>query len=262
MNISIIIVNYNTTAYVKLLIESIFTYLKAENIQIVVVDNSPCVEVALKSDLRIDYIHLTKNVGFGAACNVAVSYAKFDILFFVNPDIVFSHDICGPILNLLRKGLVCGITLVSDRGVPEVSYGNFPTLSYFFVRFFKIDILFPFLRKKFHIGIAPYSPPDASKYVDYVSGAFFAIMKDDFNSVNGFDEDFFLYFEEADLFFRLSEKGVKCFVPPEIFATHFGSVSTGKNSVFKYKAMKESIRIYFKKRNQPISAVIAPFLFR
>jgi GT2 family glycosyltransferase len=255
--ISIVIVNYRAEDSVLNLLKSIEQFNLFSVAEIVVVDNSEALSLLLSADQRIRYIFSGKNIGFGAACNLGAMNSHCDKFLFINPDVVLINKLNIELFERINDGTCVGITLLDEKGVPTVSYGNFPTLRFYLIRALKLDIIFPVLKRIFHIGIAPESILDKTKKVDYLSGAFFGITKKDFFSVGGFDEDYFLYYEEVDLFFRLSEINIECIVLPNISAIHIGSISTGKNSSFKKIEMNKSLKKYFNKRGRPFAAAIA-----
>lgn len=94
MNIkySLIVVNYECSAYILKMIASLYQYLgERKDYEVIIVDNSSqhpdFIDVADGSTVK--YIKSERNVGFGAACNIGVKNALGDILLFVNPDIIF-----------------------------------------------------------------------------------------------------------------------------------------------------------------------------
>ena len=96
---------------------------------------------------------------------------------------------------------------------------------------------------------------------DVLPGTAFMIRKDLFNGLGGFDENFFLYFEESDLFKRVKEEGYKLYILPKARLTHFWAVSTPPSDKIR-KIFRESRFYYFKKNFGIFSALLVDFFAR
>lgn len=255
MNIkySLIVVNYECSPYILKMIASLDKYIdERKDYEVIIVDNSSqhsdFVDVIDGSIVK--YIKSEGNVGFGAACNIGVKNALGEILLFVNPDIVFLRNILSTLdshLDYLNDGNVLGFNFVDELGHPTYTHGNFPSLKGELLELFFVHKILPKYFNRYAIAkIEPPSEYDVSLDVDYVCGGLFATSRIIYEKMNGFDESFFLYFEETELMWRFKEKGKKIKLLLESFAIHIGSVTTSNNSNFKIINMEIGRAIFYR----------------
>lgn len=168
------------------------------------------------------------NIGFGAACNSGAKNAKFDALAFLNPDAVLKSGALDKILQTLganEKAIIGGL-LLDENGKEQTGprRGELNIVSAL-LSFSKIAKPMPkggFLRD-FNQNREPL--PVDTKEVQTISGAFFAIRKSDFLSINGFDERYFIHVEDIDICKRHRNSGGKVFFEPRAIAIHIGGAS-------------------------------------
>ncbi len=218
---SIIIVNYNTKILLKNCLNSIFANCLLDDFEIIVVDNNSydgSVEM-LNNDFkdRVKIIANKENIGFGSANNQGAQIARGEYLFFLNSDTIIKNDILTPIkkfLEINKQVSIVAPRLLLKNGIEQkFAFGNFPTLLNLIFR--KIDI------KKMD--------SNKSQEVNWVSGAALVIRKNIFKRIGGFDENFFMYFEDVDLCKRVQDLGYKTMILPQIFLVHLGGKSININ---------------------------------
>jgi len=253
--VSIIIVNFNCGKYIINCLKSIYDHSKGIDFEIILIDNGS-VDNSLpeirKKFPEIRIITNPHNIGFGAANNIGAKHAAGEYLFLLNPDTLLLNDCLSFFIRFLsaaRNNVVsCGGRLETASGAYSVSFGNFPSL---FQQF--SDIGFKIFYKKFYIKHLSISPPchfDTPQEVGYLSGANIFIKKDIFLKMNGFDERFFMYFEDTDLFFRLRNEGYKAYLLPAVKIVHYGDSALLPNGSFnyaKYAMAEKSKYLYFAK---------------
>ncbi|MFZ1626288.1 MAG: glycosyltransferase family 2 protein [Candidatus Moraniibacteriota bacterium] len=164
----------------------------------------------------VEIIHMDRNEGFGKANNLAGNRATGEILFFINPDTcLLQANFLGLIAAFrFRPKAIYGMALTQVSGSREPwSAGVFPSLA----RIVSAN-LFPRVLPK------PWEANMIAK-TDWVSGAACAIRRDFFLSLGGFDETFFLYFEDVDLARRASALGGWVGVYPFLIFQHIGGQS-------------------------------------
>ena len=149
--------------------------------------------------------------GFGANHNAAFSYATKQWFCVMNPDIrlpenPFPHMLAE--LERLRGALIAPATL-SPTGRCEDSVRHFPTLCSLVMKAIGADN-----------GMYAYSLDDDTFRADWVGGMFMLFRAEDFRRVAGFDEGFFLYYEDVDICARLWKAGGKVLVCPKARAIH------------------------------------------
>jgi GT2 family glycosyltransferase len=228
MDVSFIIVNYNTADFVRICIESIREFTKSVRYEILLVDNaSPnrdiekIVSIIAADDLV--FLQATTNKGFGAGNNLALSRSRGKYLFLLNPDTRLSSDAAGYFFSYMEKKDAntiagCGAALVNGNGTPVQSYGNFPTI-FGAISALGLKIFYPnYYRKKLSLGVANIDLQE--KKVDYISGAAMFVRKKIVDQIGFFDEDFFLFFEETEWAYRLKKNALELVVLPEVRIIH------------------------------------------
>jgi GT2 family glycosyltransferase len=222
--------------------------------EIIVVDNNSTEESVFKFEKMVkagkfpgvSFYRLDKNFGFGTGCNYGAKHAASDILCFLNPDTIVSEDIFKELISFLASNP--GAAAVSPASTKskyfDYSAGVFPSL------FLEILNIFFFGRKleAFYINFKHAVLGKNLFAVDWILGASIIIKKNIFNSLNGFDEDYFMFYEEMDLFYRIKSKDYGVFYYPSKKILHLGSVSTKKDYAFFTRTFYESKILFFRKQ--------------
>ena len=245
MDLSIIILSYNTRQLLKECLQSVFSSLQNSNLkfEIIVVDNASTddsVAMVLKQFKAVKLIESKKNMGYSKANNLAARGTKGKYLLFLNSDIVVLN---GAIDNLYRfidqniDASIAGGKLLNTGGKSaQPSCGPFYSLPVSFgVLFLRGD----------HWGLTRYSP-DVVKKVDWVSGACFLLKKDIFNKIGGFDESIFMYMDEIDILYSASKKGYRTYFYPDAKFIHHGAASSKSNRAPVINIYKGLIYLYKK----------------
>ncbi len=255
--VSIIIVNYNSEEVIGRCIESIIYHVSAVSYEIIVVDNASSddsVHFIKKNFPQVRLILNSRNEGFGAANNRGAQQAKGKYLFFLNPDTLLLDNAVLCFYHFLEKeqpdaGAVGG-NLVKENGIPTTSFGNFPSFlqewsDVGFRRFYP-----EYYDKNLRIGKACPASGKPVK-VPYITGADIFIRKEVFQEVEGFDEQFFLYYEETDLFYRLHRRGYTAYLLPEVKIVHLEGPALLKDGRFNYEkwAFWEKSKYYYFRKN-------------
>lgn len=252
MDISIIIVNYNTKQLTNACIDSVLKYTSNLNYEIIVVDNnsSDGSQEILRKNSKIIFIESNQNLGFGRANNLGVKKAKGKFLFFLNSDTLLIensiktlHDFYITNHKKINIG-VLGCQLMDGDRVSSNSGGVFPTPLNDVYLYFEVILNKLFKKKKVEIQSKCYE-------IDMVSGADMFMDKYLFDSIDGFDEDFFLYYEETDLQKRISNLGFHNFIisTTQIIHLEGGSFGNNKTSNLKRIIIQESRNRYFRKHH-------------
>ena len=256
--VSIIIVNFNLSSEVLSCLISLELYLPEHSFNVIVVDNNssdPEFDVLnehIKERNFAEIIILKENIGFGGACNLGADRADGDLLCFLNPDTTIYNDFLKCLISALDSS---GCTMVgpvySKPSLFEFSSGYFPNILLESLSIFMIgrhlEAALMSVRRKF-----------SSSYlrVDWILGACMLISKQNFDRLGGFDESFFLYFEEVDLCKRVYDLGGFVALAPECGINHIGSVS-GKRDYVKFteRFYKGKLR-YLRKHTSGLSRCV------
>lgn len=236
IDISIIIVNYNLAKEIENCLYSllsVFETSKQINYEIIIVDNNspekdlPHVEKKIKKD-NIRYFYLDNNVGFGKGNNFGFSKATGEYICFLNPDTLVKKNIFSPIINLLENDISIGI-IGPKQQVREpffdFSAGFSPNVFFEVFNLFSAGVFLEGLLVRLYTTLRGKQPLE----VNWILGAAIFIKSETFRSVNGFDKDYFMFFEEVDLCKRVADKGMKIIYYPELEIHHIGSVSGKKD---------------------------------
>jgi len=242
MDVSFIIVNYNTADVASACVESIRAYTKELQYEILLVDNaSPNRDIekvvsSIKADDLI-FLQAPINKGFGAGNNIALQRTKGKYIFLLNPDTRLSSDAAGYFFSYMEKNgqdsvAACGAAIVNRNGHPAQSYGNFPTL-FGAISALGLKILYPnYYREKLSVGVANSNAKE--KEVDYISGAAMFLRKAAVEQVGFFDEEFFLFFEETEWAFRARKKNWILKVLPQVTIIHAEGMSDEESMQHKF----------------------------
>jgi GT2 family glycosyltransferase len=228
MDLSIIILNYNTKELTLTCLKSIVDQykedLEKDKFEIILVDNgstdkSPEAFNKLKiNNLKI--IESSENLGFSRGCNLGAKNSKGNLLLFLNSDTQIRDQGFKNMVEYLSKNDDVGILggkLKNEDGTSQPSTGKFYNLKYLFL------MLLGFEKK----GFLRESPKTIKK-VDWVSGACLMIKKKVFDKAGGFDKELFMYVEDMDLCYKALEKGFYTYFFPEIILFHKERGSSNK----------------------------------
>lgn len=235
-SLDIVIVNWNTGQCLRDCLASVELSAEGRNVELLsvrVVDNASTDGSAdgLPTDaLPLTVIRNRENTGFARACNQGAMGHQADHLLLLNPDVILRRDTLSTAVACLQRAAysgygICGVKLLDDSGDVFPSCARFPTPVSLLGRTFGLDRLgwsripAQFLSPEDHAG---------TRQVDQVSGAFFLLSGALFDRLTGFDERFFVYYEELDFALRASRLGVKSLFTDDATATHHGGVSSSQ----------------------------------
>ena len=252
MSIDIVIVNWNAGKFLSDCIQSINNYGKPFVSRVVVVDNYSSDNSAnfLMGSRDVNLIQLEKNIGFGRACNLGAKHCKSKYMLFLNPDARLYKDTLEIVLNFMNdiensNVGICGVQLEDENGNIARSSSRFPSLKGLFSHAIGLTKLIPSLGD-------PMSEWDHSstQKVNQIMGAFFFVRKNLFNKLSGFDERFFVYFEEVDFSKRAQNQGWSSVYLANAKAFHFGGgVSRQVKAKRLFYSLRSRIQFTFKHLN-------------
>ena len=246
MDLSIIIVNWNSLPFLRKCLLSIYRNVSGIAFEVIVIDNASteeCAEVRQQFE-QVVLICSKTNMGFGAANNLGASLARGDNLLFLNPD----TEVLGNAVQKLYLALnsqpavaIAGAKLLnSDLTLQTSCVQAFPTILNQVLDSDALRTLFP----KWRIWgtSAFYAPPSCNVPVDAVSGACLMIKKRVFDEIGGFSAQFFMYSEDVDLCLRTRKAGWgSCYLGSAEVLHHGGRSSAGETrNNFATVLMRES----------------------
>lgn len=252
MNVSIIIVNYNTLHVLNPCLDSIIEHTIGIDYEIIVVDNGSTdgsIEV-LSQDNRITLIQTGENLGFGKANNKGLEQAKGKYILFLNSDTLLRNNAIKIFYDFAEQyqgklGALGGI-LEDRQGNKIHSYGQFPKMSNDMQKYLWTPIL-----KGFRIYRQPtIEYPEQWMKVDYVTGADLFVSRQVLETCGAFHPAFFMYCEESEMEHRFWQMGYDNILlnGPRIIHLEGESSKTGNTSKFIRDTLRQqkSEYIYFK----------------
>lgn len=252
IDISIVILNYNSIDFLKGCLESIEkSELNHVSVEIVVVDNASTdgsVVKIRKNYPKVKLIASKKNRGFAGGNNLAVDKAKGKYILFLNPDTVLEPDTLHKVYQYMEKHKEVGVSTAKlellNGDLDYSTHRGFPTPLNALFFFTGIAKLFP--KIKIFAGYTQgwkLSDPKPHE-VDAISGAFFFVRRKAAEAVGWWDEDYFWYGEDIEFSYSLKEAGWKIMFLPKVRALHYKGVTSGikKHTKKVSKASKETRR--------------------
>ena len=254
--VAVIVVNFNAAAEARQCLETAaadLTQAIGDDWSAIVVDNASTTgdTRSLAALPKTHVIANTHNAGFGAAVNQAVRTTDARLLWLLNPDCEVLPGAFAALAGTLDGHADCaiaapqllnadGTTQESARGEPDAWTGLFGRHS-ILTRFFPRARL---ARQNLRAADLVASQPDSAP-VDWVMGAAMLIRRGPFDSVGGFDERFFLYWEDADLCRRLRERGFTTRYVPSARLVHTGGASARTQRREATYAFHRSAYLYY-----------------
>lgn len=261
MDVSLIIINYNTSLLIKDLLKSLYEKTEDITYEIIVVDNNPTEQfsIYLKDYLdKIIYLPLKENVGFGRANNEGLKVAKGRNIFFLNPDTLLVNNAIKILSDYLDNNTnvgVCGGNLFDANMQPIHSF--MPLLP---SPIWDLNNLFANLI--FKLSYKQNLQHNFTSYpieVGYVTGADMMVKREVLDNVGSFDPDFFMYYEETELSYRIKKEGYKIMSVPDARIIHLEGRSC-ETSNRREQMKSASKKIYYKKTSRITSYYISNFL--
>ncbi len=252
IELSVIILSYNTEALTRQTIESIYrsTGLDPNRFEIIVLDNASTddsvqmLRKLAKNHTNLHVLENKENTGFSKGNNIASKQAKGTYFLFLNSDIIVQEKGIDNLLSYLKthenSAHFVGGKLLNKDESDQASCGPFYTLPVVFGALF--------LRGDYW-GLTRYSP-DEVKRVDWVSGACLMTKREYFEKVGGFDEGIFMYMEEIDLLYRAKKHGYQTYFIPDARFIHLGSASS-EGKTYPILQVYRGFLYFYKKHYSP-----------
>lgn len=258
MDVSIIIVNYNTQKLTQACIESIINNTHNINFEIILIDNSSTdgSQDFFQNFNNIVFIKSDKNLGFGKANNLGYNIAKGKYIFLLNSDTIILNNAIkifyDKMETLPNKVAFSGCLLLeSDENSIATSYGIFPKFEDIFSELYSM-YLTKFINNTTKISKNESTLNEETFIVDYIIGADLFIRKNVIDLYGLFDPSFFMYYEETELQYRYNKFGYESRIisGPKIvhlepnLKTQTKKVYSTQNRYIYFEGMF----VYFKKR--------------
>lgn len=246
MDVSFIIVNWNTKKLLLDCLNSIYETVKDIDFEIFLVDNASTdgsVQAVHRAFPEVKTIQNDRNLGFAAANNKAIKKMTGRYALLLNTDTILTDDAIYKLFQFIEKtpsvGMACG-QLLNEDGTKQNSIANYPTILQLVVNSTLLRLLYP---KRYPSKYKEYSEPIE---VESCIGACMVVRKEAIDNIGLLDEDYFFYMEETDWALRFSKKGWKIYFVPDAKIFHLQGQSAGYNPRARMLYYK-SRSIFFKK---------------
>jgi O-antigen biosynthesis protein len=259
MKLSIVIVNYNVKHFLEQALLSVHRAIEGLEAEVFVVDNNSMDGSVSMVRQRFPWVNLIaskENLGFSRGNNLAIRQATGDYVLLLNPDTVVEEDTFHQIVAFMDQqpdAGALGVKMINGKGefLPE-SKRALPTPWTAFYKVFGLAKLFPRNRRFGHYHLT-YLDPEQIHAVEVLSGAFMLLRKSVLDKIGLLDEQFFMYGEDIDLSYRVTQAGYTNYYYPHTQIIHYKGESTRKGSlnyvlVF-YNAMRLFVRKHFAGRH-------------
>jgi GT2 family glycosyltransferase len=254
--ISVIIVSWNVKEYLKYCLDSLKIGVKDSLCEVVVVDNASgdgSADMVREYYPWVKLMALEKNVGFAAANNLAFKQTNGEILLLLNPDTEVENGFFEVLLDFYKQSSSVGVVggkIINKNGTIQPSVRRFPGLWSSLLDSLKLLRRFPALAPHYLAKDFDYSK---TQMTDQVMGACFAIRRELWQKLNGFDEDFWIWFEETDFCKRVWQEGIEVWYNHQMVIKHIGAASFNQLSYLeRHKLFTHSLLHYLSKHNSRI----------
>ena len=267
MDLSILIINYNTLELTKNTINSILDTVKNVSYEIIVIDNSTSrEEIYVSSDERIFVLGNVPNNGFAHACNLGFSHAKGKYVLYLNSDVILHQGTIDKSVEYMlanpRVGALGIRTLRQDGSLDHGCKRGFPTPSAAMAYYIGLDRIFPKSRR-FGAYRHTFIDEMVTSRVDAVSGAFLMSPREVVEQIEGFDERFFMYAEDIDFCYKVNQAGYEVIYFADVTMTHLKGQSglNTKSEEILYHFYHSMILFYKKNYQKKYSIFTTAFVY-
>lgn len=232
MDVSVIIVNFNTWKLTIEAIQSVMNSKTAFSYEIILVDNSSSDDSVNKIKTAFPDITLIvndQNLGFSKANNQGIRISKGRYILLLNSDTVIQVDTLQTMINFMDENPRVGASgckvVLADGSLDKACRRGFPTPKASFYYAFGISKLFPNIPKYNQYQLS-HLDPDKTYSVDCLVGAFMMVRKETVGEVGLLDEEFFMYGEDIDWCYRIKQGGWQIYYHPHTQIVHYKGASS------------------------------------
>ncbi len=246
--LSIIVVNRNTSGILADCLRHIYESEVMKNLQVIVVDNGSSddsVSLVRKNFPDALLIEAGRNLGFAKANNLGFESSDGKLILLVNTDAMLHKDCAARLIQTIESNPSIGMVgpqLLNQDTTPQTSYEATPTLLTELVGRGILKALFP--RRYPGRNLRPSGPIG----VETLIGAVILIRREAWESMRGFDESYFFFFEETDLAYRMRKSGLLVYHDPSARAVHLQGATAKKYNAAPRIEYYRSRYIFFRKK--------------
>lgn len=227
MDLSILIVNYNTCQLTVDCLRSVFASETEYTYEVILIDNNSkdeSVQTIRELFPQVKLIENTENTGFAKANNQGMEVAEGRYMLLLNSDTIIQQDTIQTMVAFMDYNPIIGASgckiVLPDGSLDKACKRGFPTPSASFYYAFGLSKLFP-NKPEFNQYQLGYLNPDVEYPVDCLVGAFMLVRRETIEQVGGLDETFFMYGEDIDWCYRIKQAGWGIHYYPRTTIIHY-----------------------------------------
>lgn len=252
MDLSIIIISWNTSALLRQCLDSLYQTGSRFEFEVIVVDNGSTddsVSLVETHYPRVIRIQNHQNLGFARANNQGLQIGRGRYLLLLNSDTIVRRGALDTLIETADAEPTVGVVgpkLLNMDGTLQKSWASFPS--------FWSEVVgknFPFRKP------VPNMPNTFD--VDWIMGACMLVRAETIQDVGKLDEDYFFYSEETDWCFRIKKKNWKIWYITHAEICHLGGGSTKRGSVIQLVRLYQGKLLYFRKNHGRFASTILRF---
>ena len=241
-DLSIIIVNYKSWHPLRKCLDSILNQNKLKA-KILVFDNNSNDNIFndfKKKYKSVEWFNNDKNLGFAKACNIGSKKVTSKWILFLNPDTLIPANCFENLINKVKdsKNEIISIKQLNEKGIDTHAYGIFLSL-------YSINGIFRFIYRLFSGSSKKANSAKLSFSPDWISGSFMLIKRKDFIKIGGWDENFWMYYEDMDICKRAKKIGISTKFYNDLYCYHFHGKSSRIDLETKIKSKSQVIKSSF-----------------
>jgi GT2 family glycosyltransferase len=266
MDLSIIIVTWNSQEFIRNCLDSILVSAGNLSFEIIVVDNSSFDETAKIVEQfypRVNLIQNKKNSGYAKANNQGIEEVRGEYILLLNPDTQVLEDALSLMYEFMEENPKIGALgpklLNPDKSV-QSSCREFPTFSTLVWEFSGLSRLFP-KSKIFSRWRMGYFDFDKTREVDQPMGSCLMLRRETLDDVGIFDENFGMFFNDVDLCFRIKKRGWKIYFYTGAKVIHHKGASTKEVKAKMIWLSHLAFYKFFKKHKTSLTNRLLLFIF-
>jgi len=261
MDITIVIVNWNTRDLLRDCLKSIYKTVRDITFEIIVVDNASCdssVAMVRKEFPGVRIMENSRNLGFAAANNRAFAVMQGRYVLLLNTDTVLTGDAVHELFAFMENhdnAAMAGGQLLNRDGSRQNSIANFPTVFTLLMNMSLLEYMFP---EKYPSKRYEHKDP---LEVESVIGACMIVRKKAMDEVGTLDERYFFFFEETDWAYRMGVAGWKVYHVPSARIYHLQGQSIGQNIRSRIEFYRSRYKFFSKWRGRFYNIAVSGIVF-
>lgn len=256
--LAIILVSHNCRPYLQTCLASLEPGLSSLSTEVIVVDNNSSDGTQAQVERffpKVRLIQNRENLGYARANNQGIRGSDSEFVLLLNPDTMVPGGAISSLLDELKKrpnaGAI-GPRLVNETGLVQVSFGKKVS---FLAEMKQKLFLNPYYQVRLRFSARP-------REVGWLSGACLLLRRQALEEAGLFDENFFLYFEDIDLCYRLRERGYRLIFFPGVEVVHRGGATTSNQRRSSRLEYRRSQVYFYEKHNSRLSLFLLKVYLR